>query len=233
MLEEIVAEVGWNEQSSDSDDRKRLRPLVLNAACAYGTRSCIQTAKAKFADMRDQNKTIATELRATVYYTIVREGGESEYQWMLNRFLTSDIDPSEQYRCMYALATTKNPALLKQTLLLTLSPHVRSQDGVYLIRSVSRNVFGTDLAWDWIRQNYEALLSKFGRRTVELRLIAGATGLFANSYKYKEVEQFFGSRTDSKSALASALETIRINEQFLNLNLKDMTQWLKQNYPLK
>ena len=72
------------------------------------------------------------------------------------------MDPEDRYRFLYALASFTEPALVRRTMELALGPDVRSQDAKLVIARELRNEAARDLAWDVLRERWDAVQKKTG-----------------------------------------------------------------------
>lgn len=234
LVRQKYEQLGWDPKPSDTNDDIKLRSLLLSTVTGYGLNSSIQEALHRY-QMFVQDEVannIPSELRLIIYKVVVNEQGERGYNQILARLqvATNQSDFNEANRCMYALAWARDPALISNTLELSLTPLIRSQDTVYLIREVSRNPFGTDIAWDFVRQYYDLIVDKVGQRTASTTLVIGTTSRFTTRTKYNEVKSFFEMRSKTKS-LDETLDTILTNEQFLKNNYQSLRNYLQANFP--
>ncbi len=234
LVKNRYEQIGWDSRESDTNDDTKLRPLLLSAMTTANHEGAMNEALTRFDKFitDEQENNISPDIRLSIYKTVVRERGEVGYHQIFNRLqaASNTSDFNEFSRCMYALAFAKDPSLIKTTLEMSLSPIIRSQDTVYLIREVSRNPYGVDVTWDFVRDNYDAIVAKAGQRTVSSRLITGITSRFTTRTKYDEVKNFFVGR-DRTQSLDEALETILVNEQFIKQNYNEIKQYLLEKFP--
>jgi aminopeptidase N len=234
MVLDIIGPVrnrlGWTVKAGESEEDSQLRPLIISAGLSNGNEDDISHA----LEMYYSGVDIPVELRSTVYYTVVRRGGEQAYQSMVTRYMNALKGGSdfERSRCMYALAQATKPSLLKRTLQFALSENVRSQDAGALIRAVARSPYGVDIAWEFVNQHHEAIASKIGDRQFQTTIVAGTTVLFATETKLEEVNALF-SRIAPGMALPQALDQIKANIFWLSKNYQDLADYLSIEYPLQ
>lgn len=228
VLSNISSTVGWDEQPSESSETKNLRNLILGAAGRYGDVSVISTSANLFNQSQEGFDVIPTNLRRVVFENALR-GDSSFYDALLDIFQTSP-DDDERYAALYSLAHTTEISLLQQTLTLSISPQVRSQDSVYLIREVATNPFGRVLAWDFVKTNWETLVARYGDGTAMSPLIS-VTQFFSDASRYNEVQSFFESHDakSGKSDVAVCLDMILSNELFLANHLDAISTWLSSH----
>jgi puromycin-sensitive aminopeptidase len=220
----IRNKLGWDIKPGESDEDTQLRPIIILTSLMNGNNDDISYATTLYWS----GNNIPVELRQAVYYTIVRHGGEKAYMSILGRYMDALNGGSdfERSRCMAALAQASKPSLVKRTLEFALSNNVRSQDAGSLIRLVARNPYGIDIAWDFIKQNYESIRNKIGDRTFQSYIVGGVCNLFATIDKYNEVKNTF-ELTAPGMALNQSLEAILANKFWLDKNYQDLVNYLR------
>jgi len=240
LIEEKYEELGWEVRASDTENDKQLRVSILSAATKYGMDKAVNAAVGLFYAMQNSSTTAATydvKIRSTIYKTFVGHTGEKGYYQMLAKYIhaVNTADSSEITTCLYALAWTSQPSLLKNTLEFSLNKLVQtSQEAIYLIREVGNNPFGTLMAWEFVREYYDSLLQKVNKRVVAYYgLIPGITSRFATKTKYDEVKAFFDmTKGDSSTKVVhETLETILVNEYLLKANYVELKTFLETNFP--
>jgi ERAP1-like C-terminal domain len=178
---------------------------------------------------------IAPELRGLVYDTVIRFGNETYYNDMLKRYREATTDASERSRAMYALARTLQPNLIGRTLQWTMTDDVRSQDGIFVIRILAITSYtGASLAWDFVRENFDAILAKYGDRQVDTRVLqAVTTPFFVTNTKADEVRAFASGKSSlSAYYVDTAVSTIEANAVFIARNSDDLQAFLTTRYPV-
>lgn len=225
-------ELGWTTLPQETVDQTQLRPLLISIASLFGNESIIQQAMEKYDSMERDPKLhfIPADLRAAVYDTVVRYGGDKYYSKMLERYRKSANDVSEKNRCMYALTMARQPHLIKHTLEMTLTDEIRSQDGIFVIRSILRSSpLAHSMAWDFVRENFDEIVAKYDMRTVNGRLITSIAGLFTSQWKRRELLEFFVDKPDvSDQYLQMALQLIDANIRFLKTSGESLSKWLEE-----
>src|SRR5262249_23413065 len=101
-------------------------------------------------------------------------------------------------------------ALVEQTLAKTISGEIRTQDAPFVARAMLMTVHGRELAWDFIRANWDTMDRQYPKHGLR-RMAEGVIGL-ATPELERSVHEFF---TDRKSDLGGKpleqyLEQLRI-----------------------
>ena len=124
------------------------------------------------------------------------------------------MDPEDRYRFLYALASFTDPALVRRTMELALGPDVRSQDAKLVIARELRNEAARDLAWDVLRERWDAVQKKTGE-FVGNTVIVSALSSFCDARRADEIKAFFkrASRARRRAdAVADAGADQRVRE---------------------
>jgi len=244
-LVEIVEWVGWNSTESLAPDpiahtTQLLRSSVLTSACSYDLLSARTTALSMFYSLfstspfPDPNP-IPPELRAAVYDTGVRYGGETEWLWMYDQYTRArQVSAAEIARALSALAATRDISLLARLLSFSLDPNrVRSQDTVSVIQAVGSNPLGRRLTWDFIQDKWSELYERFvvgGSRSFG-PLIGNVIRGFTTQREYDQISAFLlqpNPRDVGPGALSvtEGLANIANNILWLKISYQPIVDWL-------
>ena len=102
---------------------------------------------------------------------------------------------------------------------------IRKQDGSTVISSVARNQIGRDIAWNWLRNEWNRISAHFGARRGKTigRVVKAISSDFNTPLKLKELKEFYA---DHELELGSAKRNTLISIQNVKANVK----WMKDNY---
>ena len=128
----------------------------------------------------------------SVYSSGVRFGGSKEWEFCWKKYKTSKI-PSEQRLLLDALTSTRNPWLLNRLLNYSMDrERIKPQDTVQVLTNMARNPDARLLAWRFVRENWNKILSLFGEGSFSMdSIISGITFHFSHEFDLTEVSQFF------------------------------------------
>ncbi|RPJ33956.1 MAG: hypothetical protein EHM35_10160 [Planctomycetaceae bacterium] len=135
----------------------------------------------------------------------------------------------EKLRALAALTHFQQRELLQDTLELSLSPVVRSQDTIRVVAGVAANPHGRDLAWEFVRANWAEFDRRYGGGGfLIVRLIESVTSSFTTLAKEREVAEFFLAHPvpAATRTVQQCLERIRINSRWLSRNRMEAAAWL-------
>ena len=158
--------------------------------------------------LRDAESVDANVLAAAI--AVLADANDSaRHADFLQRFRAAKT-PQEEQRYLYALAAFRSPSLLEQTLTRTLNGEFRTQDAPFVIRSLLMNVHGRELAWSFVKANWEAMKQKYPTTGVR-RMFEGITGLATRELERDVLEFVTARKIDlGGKTLAQYLEQLRI-----------------------
>jgi aminopeptidase N len=190
-LTPILKDVGWESRPGESDEQKMLRADVFTAL-GYDARDPEVLARAsKLADQALENPaSVDPELADSAFHVAALTGDEAFYDKLMAA-LKNPKSPEEYYLTLHTLARFGDPKLLQRTLDYAISPEVRSQDALGLIRRVMDNPAGEKLAWDFVRQHWTAV-EKSGGPFASAEVVA-ATASFCDANMRDQVVDFYAA----------------------------------------
>ena len=160
--------IGWKETKENVEhehERSKLRGRILREAVRNGHSKTTTKALAFFdAVKRGETIDLSPDTFEAIYIAGVLNGDESDYEFVLDRFLNTTFAP-EQIRLLHALASTPVPYLQQRTLELAVSDAVRPQDTISVISSVAvLTPIGHVSVWIFLMANWDDISSgnKFG-----------------------------------------------------------------------
>ncbi|KAJ8889377.1 hypothetical protein PR048_008876 [Dryococelus australis] len=168
LLQKAVDEVGFDARPSDSHVTKLLRGLVMKWACNLGDQNCISNATKQLADsMADPSSNrIDPDMAAVVYCNGLRYGGEMEWQFLWQKYLSSNVSTEqvlllENLGCtsVESLAHRSQPTTVFHTLLLGQTSCVAGGKGDSSTIGCSR-VKQAILSITWLSQAAPVTLTK-------------------------------------------------------------------------
>uniref|UniRef100_A0A8C5M5S6 Aminopeptidase n=1 Tax=Leptobrachium leishanense TaxID=445787 RepID=A0A8C5M5S6_9ANUR len=206
----------------------------VSTACNYGFPDCVVFAVKTFKGWMESNAIIHPNLRSTIYCTGIAEGGDAEWDFVLQKF-TESSNAQESDKLRSALACSREPWVLNRLLEYSLnSSKIRRQDTVSTISSICNNVVGQSLAWDFVRAKWKTMLAQFGGSSFSFgNLIERVTRRFASDFELQELEQFkrdnqevgFGT---AAQALEQAIEKTKANIKWVTENKEPVLSWFKE-----
>ncbi len=227
LLEPSVARLGWEPKPSEPHLDTLLRSSVLGLAGRCGYQEVIEEARKRFARYLE-SKELAPDLRVAIYSVVARHGDTATYR-QFTELLEHESLQEEQRRLLSALARFKDPDLLQQTLKRSLSDKVRTQDSVLAMLAVLANRFGRQLTWQFIQDNWQLLVDRYGQGGHMLSRIPDQLGMvFARHELADELETFFNThdKPGIERSIQQALESIRLQADWWERDKDSMNEFL-------
>ena len=238
LTEDLADKLGFEYNNPNEDDlTKLLRQRVIASAGACGNEKVIEEAKRRFNDfVNGKEDRLHPNLRGTVYSIVLREGGVEEYERVLELYKKLET-PDQKLAALGALGSTKNLELLKRSLQSTTDTSlIRSQDAIYIFRTVGANKFGRRLTWSFVEENWGVFYARYQKGGFSLlsRIVTSATDGFTSEKDAKQVDLFFKGRPEEEQkgierALAQSLERIHTNTKCLLVNSSKLQAWFEKN----
>ncbi|EMP40799.1 Glutamyl aminopeptidase [Chelonia mydas] len=137
-----------------------LRAEVLGFACRMDDPDALNNASSLFYSWLDGSSP-PVNLRLLVYrYGMQNSGNETSWNYMFQKYQNTSL-AQEKEKLLYGLASVKDITLLDRYLKYIYNTSlIKSQDVFTVLRYISYNSYGKTMAWDWIRLNWEYLVSR-------------------------------------------------------------------------
>jgi puromycin-sensitive aminopeptidase len=224
----LFARLGWDPAPGEPERIGTLRARLLLALGTLGADPDVraEAARRHQAYLEDRSA-IAPDLVTAVVTVLTQAGGEGEYTTMLEQFRRATT-PQDEIRYLYALAATEVPALLRRTLDMCLSGEVRTQDAPYLIGNILGSRAGYRLAWAFVTERWETILSRFPDNSIP-RMLEGITGIVDGSLA-PSIHTFLDTHPvpQGEKQIAQARERLDINVSFADRVRADLPSQLAQ-----
>lgn len=225
-LRPVVAELGWAPRAGEDELLRQLRGDLLRALGTVGNDPEVQAqAAALYADYRHQPSAVDPNVLPALVAILAHVGDEKRYQEFTERFHAA-ATPQEERRYLYALGGFRSEALLTRTLAKTITGEFRTQDAPYVVRLILLNVAGRELAWEFVKRNWDTMDRLFPKQGLR-RMCEGIIGL-ATPELERDVRRFFRSRRIDLGGLTLAqyLEQLRIAVTFSRRSSRALRRYL-------
>jgi puromycin-sensitive aminopeptidase len=229
LLRPIVRHLGWEPRPDESHLDALLRGIVLHEIGHYDEAAVIAEARARFDQYMRDPQAVHPDLRSTVLNLAAYGGERATYEALREAERRATLQ-EEKLRALGALTHFQQQDLLRETLELSLSPMVRSQDTIRVVAGVAANPQGRELAWEFVKTKWAEFDRRYGGGGFLLmRLIEAVTNHFATLAKEREIAEFFLEHPVPSAArtVQQCLERIRINTRWLTNNRLELTALFK------
>jgi puromycin-sensitive aminopeptidase len=224
-------QLGWEAQAEEGHLQALLRALLLGRMGHYQDAATMAEARRRFQAFA-RGSELAPNLRSAVYGIVAEHGGRREYAQLLALYRRSPLQ-EERVRVLRALTQSQQPALIRRTLTLALSPHVRRQDAYVLLGGFGGNRAGRPIAWAFVKTHWPELVRRYASGGLNLmtRIVEGAAGGFTSASALADVSRFFAVHPvpGTERAMQRTLEHIRLSGRWARRDQADIARWLAQH----
>ncbi|XP_068460773.1 leucyl-cystinyl aminopeptidase [Clinocottus analis] len=218
----------WKEEESVS--KQEMRSALLEMACSLYEEKCIQQAQAQFKQYVESNGTsrIPGDLQQVVF-TVAAQSNE-DWMTLLSMYEHATYD-AEKRKMLRGLASTQDPRRIVWILKAGLrGDTIPTQELPLVIHTVCKGFAGYLFVWDFIQENWNSLIEKFPVGSFAMQtIIKSATSQYSTQAHLDQVQDFFSSLKERGSQMRSvqeALETIKLNQRWMDKNLPTLQKWL-------
>ncbi len=207
LVSNEVGRLGLVAKKADSHFDKLLRPLIIGLSAGADEPAVLKEIKEIFYSKKSED--IDPDIRGVVYVTIGRLGTKSDFELLVKMHKESD-SPEEKLKLAAALTNFKQPELINKALAMIRSDDVRSQDIVYWLSYALSNHHGRDMAWQWLKDNWDWIEESMGEDLSFYRLPFYVAVNYSSMEFLKEFKQFFNAHMSGsfERPVSQAIETI-------------------------
>ena len=228
LLSPLYKKLGFDYKQDEARSTILNRKSVLHWLCKYGHEDCVKNSISMFGiwmNNTSSNK-IDINLRGTVYTTAILHGGETEWNFLWERFLNS-TNQSERQLIIYALAASTKQNLILRLLDATQTEKIESEDAVYIYQAVGSFATGYQVQFEWMQNNWAKIKGKFKSHFdfYILNMISGYAAAANTDIEITKLEAFLVERSSELGSfvrdLKRTVETSKINWRW-TVNKKTM-----------
>ncbi len=218
--------VGWDARPGERELDALMRSTILGQLGKYDDEATLGTAAALFEQYTDDAARVHPDIRGVVFNLAAQQGDESTYGTIWDLYDGSPLE-EEKMRLLMALGSFREPALLSETLDRSLSDRVRYHDTIQVVSGVAANRLGRDMAWDFVKENWQEFSRRYSDGLFALSRLVGITARFTTQEKLDDVEGFFDEHPTPAAdrAISQSLETVRLNVAWLARNRADLAAY--------
>ena len=216
FLGTIFDRLGWDSQKNEKHTNALLRSFVITALGKLGDKEILNEARKRFNKFLKNKNSLAADLQEPVFVLVAWQGNEKTYNKLLSLYKKSTLQ-EEKIRFLMAMCNFKQKNLLLKTLALSLTPEVRSQNIRVPIMGVSANIYGSDILWPWLKNNWKKLVRRFGVGNPLANRIVASIGSVIDDKQEKDIRKFFKRMPlpGTERVIEQTLERVRIRSKFL------------------
>ena len=224
--------MGWKFTEQDDSITQQFKALMFNAMGTAGDPQVKTAAKDMFEKFCNGDRdAINPNLRGAVYSIILKNGGEAEYDIILNEFRTAKTS-DERNTALRSLGRAKQPGLIQRTLAMALGDEVRSQDIYMPLGSLRTHPAGIEALWEFMTKNWDVLVE---RLPPSMSLLSSVVQICTSGFTTKQdkasVEEFFKRKSTKgfDKTLAQSMEAVEAKSNWVARDRTDVEDWLADN----
>lgn len=232
FLQRLVAKqydrLGWNEKTDEPHLDTLLRPLIVGVAASADDPEVLRKVESAWLDSTGGQNHLNPDLRAIVYTTKARLGGDKEYEKLLSMYKKTKSS-DEKLSLTSALTSFEQPQLRYKALDLIKSDTVRLQDVAYWIAYIFTNRHARADAWQWLKENWDWLKKTNGTDLSFSRMPIYAARNFANEDYLEDYKRFFTDRMEPmlERTYQQGLEIIETNVAWRKRDADTALDWFR------
>jgi aminopeptidase 2 len=222
-------ELGWEFKEDEDHIMSQFKSLMFGSAGLAGDAKIQAAAREMFDKFKKgDHSAVHPNLRSSVFAMCVRDGDESDWQALLDRFHSAPT-ADERNTCLRTLGRAKSEHLIKKTLALALGGEVKMQDIYMPIGGLSTTSKGVEMRWAWMKENWSELVERLPPSMSMLSSVVSiCTAPFTKEEQLKEVQGFFKD-VDKKGfdrSLEQSFDSVRSKMGWLARDKGDVEGWL-------
>lgn len=195
LVSEKAHQVGWQFSPDDDHILQQLKALTFGSAGMSDDPVVVNAAKDMFKRFAEGDRSaIHPNIRGSVFSIVLKNGGEKEYDVILDRFRNAPTS-DEKNTALRTLGAAEDPALIKRTLDLASGDEVKNQDIYMPLAGLRSHTNGIEARWEWLKTNWDAIYKRLPPSLGMLgSVVQITTSSFCTEKQLKEVEEFFASK---------------------------------------
>jgi len=215
LLHPVYEKLGWKPQEGESVLSNELRSTIIYALADTGNDAGVQAEATRLYDSwKNDHASVDPNLVGTVVNICASKGGAALHEEFYQEFKKAGT-PQDEKHFLNGMASFHHAEQLKTTLDFTLDPEkIRTQDAPFTVGAVMRNDAGTDLAWEFIKANWNKLVELYPESGL-VRMCQSIAAIDEAALE-KDAQAFFAAHEvpTGKKQIEQALEQIRISVLF-------------------
>jgi cytosol alanyl aminopeptidase len=226
-LSKRALEIGFRPKAGESDEVRLIRPIIVGAAGLRGENAALGAEADKLARAWLDDSSALEDDMVGVALTIAARRGDRALYDRFHAELGKAKNARRRNHLLAAMASFRDPAIVREALTLFLSKELDPRDALSLLFQDDRMV---EVTFVFLKEHYDAIIA---RLPGELAADAPRFGeSFCSEPDRAQVEAFFKDRiekiTGGPRNLAQALETISLCNAQRELHAASLAAFLKK-----
>ncbi len=228
LLEPRLKRIGWVPAPGEDPQVPGHRAQLIHLLGIFESPVVLAEVRTRFDAYVKDVASLPGDLRSTVLGLTGRRADVAT--WDKIHDLAQATTDTEQKGILYdALAAAHDPALATQALRISLGDELPARQATGMVSRVAGNGRHAQLAWDFTRQNLEALLPRLSAHETN-RFVPRVLTNFQDNAHADELEEFARTRllAEAAHAVALALDEIRFKAALRERLIREIAVWAKR-----
>lgn len=224
----MLTKIGWTPAPGESEDTRTVRGQLVRLLGEVGADPEVVRHSVELAQryIKDRHAVDPSMARQVLVVAATSNNAELFSQYMA---AISDpaATPEEISSFAIALASFSDFRLTGQWLTRIVAPETRNQDAAHYLAEVLSNVAVQKPAWEWMKQHWAEVQSKFTMSSGGA--VVNATHTFCDAAMRSDVQEFFAGHPVVSSArtLNQSVERINACIDFRSRQQTNLASWLQ------
>ncbi len=228
MSAKELKRLGWDKKDNESHLDTLLRPIIISMNAGADNETILKKIRTAYTEKIENGTEVPADIRGTIYSTIARHGGQTEFDQMLNLYKETHSS-DEKLSLTAAMTTFEQPEIHEQVFDLIKSDTIKNQDISYWIAYSFMNRFSSQATWQWLQDNWQWMKDTVGSDLSFYRTPLYAARRFATPAFIEEFTTFFESVNEPAldRSYKQGLEILTINKDWHARDSKKAIDWFK------
>ncbi len=215
-------ELGWDAKPGEPPRSTNLRASVITALGDLGDAHVKAECAHHFTDL-SEGKKVAPDMRRPILLVTGQYADEKTWN-KLHELGLGTVNIGEKQDFYEALARAGDAALIKRTLQISLTNELSTSRAIYLVGQVARYSGHPELAWDFARENMDALTAKLDALGAQ-SFLPGLFLFFSDPARIDELNQYAKAHPAlvNPKEIAKAIDEIEVRAELRKRLAREIT----------
>jgi aminopeptidase N len=228
VLRPLFSQIGFPGSAGDTDDRRALRAVVVDALGRTGNDPDVvrQARSALDRILTGTGPAIDPALKDVVLQIAAEHGDDNLYRALTAAAVRAPA-ANERSAYLFASAQFRDEGVVDRALRRTLSNDIRTQDAGRYLAAFFANPVARPRAWAFLKTNWAEVEPRL-RMSNSIGLVTRALGAFCDGASREDIRSFFAARRlpGSGAALNQAIDRINNCIDLQVRQTKPVAEWL-------
>ena len=190
---------------------RSLRNTLISLSCRAGYEKCLNQASALFRNWLDNGVRVNANIRSYVYkYGLQSSTDDNDWNRVWDLYV-SEKDALEKSKLMSALTSTTSSTMLSTLISYSQNQNMINNENFFSVQQniASNSENGRSMIWDYIKNNWDALVSRFGLNDRRLgNYVKSVTSGFGTQSRLQEMQDFFDRYPNAGAGASGRFERL-------------------------